>query len=748
MTEHSKITASHLSRLAVVYLRQSSASQVENNRESTQRQYALAHRARELGWPENGILIVDADLGLSGSGVVARSGFAQLTADVALGRVGLVLGLEVSRLARNNADWHRLIELAGLTNTLIGDADGIYHPALFNDRLLLGLKGAMSEAELHVLRARLDGGIRNKATRGELRRGLPVGFVWGEAEGEVLLHPDEAVVHVIRTVFARFVDMGSVRRVWKWFRDEGLKFPRRVGESGDIRWSAPEYSAIYGVLSSPVYAGAYAYGRTHREMVLDEKGACRKRVRHLKREQWSVLIRDHHQGYIDWQTYESNRKRMEENGHPRVREAAERSGAAREGRALLQGLVLCGHCGRRLRIHYSGRNAVPNYHCPGRMVREGREAYCLSVGGLRIDEAVTRVFLDALQPARFAATLAAAERVESDREAALKHWRLDVERAAFAANRAERRYQAVDPDNRLVARSLEREWEKSLKELEAARLELAQREREQPRLLKPEERDHLLTLGPDLIAVWQAQTTTSRDRKELLRTLIDDITLTVDRDRKEASLVLRWKGGQLSHLELDLPRTRAAPVQTDEETVALVRRLAEHHTDARIASILNMQGRKTARGHRFDVNRIKGLRRRQEIPARPRKSHGAAVGETVSLAQAAAVLGVAPTTLLRHLQDGLIEGEQITPSAPWRVCLSNELRSRFTSQPLDGYISMFAAMARLGTSRQSMLQKIKRGELEAIFVTAGRQKGIHVKIISAQPNLFEQAACTRGQYEA
>jgi DNA invertase Pin-like site-specific DNA recombinase len=744
MTEHSKITASHLSRLAVVYLRQSSAAQVENNRESTQRQYALAHRARELGWPESGVLIIDADLGLTGSGAVARSGFAQLTADVALGRIGLVLGLEVSRLARNNADWHRLIELAGLTDTLIGDADGIYHPALFNDRLLLGLKGAMSEAELHVLRARLDGGIRNKATRGELRRGLPVGLVWGEAEGEVLLHPDEAVVHAIRTVFARFAEMGSVRRVWKWFRDEGLKFPRRLGESGDIRWSEPEYSAIYGVLSSPVYAGAYAYGRTRRETVLDEKGHCRKRVRHLRREQWSVLIRDHHQGYVDWQTYESNRQRMDENGHPRMRgAAADRGGAVREGRALLQGLVLCGHCGRRLRVRYSGRNGVPSYHCPGKMVREAREVYCLSVGGARIDEAVTHAFLGALEPARFVATLAAAERVESDREATLKQWRLDVERAAFAASRAERRYQTVDPDNRLVARSLEREWEKSLKALEAARLELARRERERPRLLTSEERDRFLTLGPDLTTVWQAGTTTSRDRKELLRTLIDDITLTVDRERKEARLVLRWKGGELSYLDLTLPRTRAAPVQTDEETVALVRRLAEHHGDAVIASILNMQGRKTARGRRFDVNRIKGLRRRQEIPACPHPSRGA-VGEAVSLAHAAAALGVAPTTLLRYLQDGVIEGEQTTSGAPWRVRLSDELRARFTDQSLDGYISMFAAMARLGISRQAVLQKIKRGELEAIFVTAGRQKGIRVKVISTQPNLFEQAVCTRG----
>ena len=251
MNERAKITASHLSRQAIVYLRQSSAAQVENNRESTERQYALATKARELGWPEDRILVIDEDLGLSGSGSVARSGFARLTAEVALARVGLVLGLEVSRLARNNADWHRLIDLAGLTDTLIGDADGIYHPALFNDRLLLGLKGTMSEAELHVLRARLNGGIRNKAARGELRRGLPVGFVWGDEDGEVLLHPDEAVVTAIKSVFERFAETGSARRVWLWFRSEGVKFPLQMHEHAEIRWVEASYHAIHGVLANP-----------------------------------------------------------------------------------------------------------------------------------------------------------------------------------------------------------------------------------------------------------------------------------------------------------------------------------------------------------------------------------------------------------------------------------------------------------------------------------------------------------------
>ena len=743
--DRGKITTSHLSRLAVVYLRQSSPSQVENNRESTRRQYELAERARELGWAREQILGIDADLGLSGSGAAARSGFAQLTADVALGRVGLVLGLEVSRLARNNADWHRLIELAGLTDTLIADADGLYHPALFNDRLLLGLKGAMSEAELHVLRARLDGGRRSKAARGELRRGLPVGFVSGEADGEILFHPDKSVVEAVRRVFARFAELGSARRVWKWFCDQGLKFPRRQGEHGEVQWTDPQYSAIYGVLKSPIYAGAYVYGRTHQERVLDETGAGRKRVRHLGREHWPVVIRDHHQGYIDWGTWEANRPRMEQNMPAKARDKrTDKARAAREGRALLQGVALCGHCGRRLRVRYSGRNRVPQYYCVGKVVMEGNEGHCLSVGGLRLDKVVAQTFLAALEPARFTATIAAAERLESDREATLKQWRLDVDRATFAVNRAERRYRAVDPDNRLVARSLEREWEEGLRALEAAKIELAHRERQRPTVLTPEERARLLTLGPDLVTVWQSPTTTRRDQKELLRTLIEDVTLSVDRDRKEAHLVVRWKGGELSHLELELPRTRPAPVQTDEETVALVRRLARHHSDSAIAGILTLQGRKTARGYRFDTNRVKSLRQRQKILGRPRKAAADGMDDALSVRQAADVLGVAPTTLLRHLHDGLIEAEQITPGAPWRIRLTPDLKSRFLLEPPNSYVPMLAALTGLGMPRQAMVHKIKAGELDAVFVTNGRNKGIYIKMINKRPDLFEQAGIAVG----
>ena len=738
MNEHAKITGSHRSRVAIVYLRQSSASQVEHNRESTERQYALSGRARELGWPAERVVVIDEDLGLTGSGSVARAGFSRLTSEVALARVGIVLGLEVSRLARNNADWHRLIELAGLTDTLIADSDGIYHPGLFNDRLLLGLKGAMSEAELHVLRARLDGGIRNKAARGALRRGLPVGLVWGEEDGEILIHPDEAVAHAIRAVFARFAEMGSARRVWLWFREHGMKFPLRLGGQRELRWGEASYHALHSVLTNPVYAGAYVYGRHRCETVLDATGARRKRVRKLPQGDWQVLIKDHHQGYIDWQTYEANQQRMANNTQPRPHAKAQEQarGAAREGSALLQGIARCGHCGRRLRTHYRGRNAAPGYHCAGKTIVEGRGVYCLNVGGVQIDAAVAQAFLAALEPARLAATLAATERLEHDREAVLKQWRLDVERARFTVDRAERRYRAVDPDNRLVARSLEREWEESLVALDAAKAELARREHERPRVLSPDERNRLLALGPDLASVWAAPTTTPRDRKELLRTLLEEVNVRVDRDKAAAHLALRWKGGALGCIDLALPRSRPATVRTDEDTLALVRRLAPHYPDAVIAGVLNRQGRQTARGHRFDANRVGNLRRHWKILACKAKPP-AADGEIVTVRQAAAALGVAPSTLHRHVNDGLIQGEQVTPGAPWRIRLTAELKARFLATPGDGFEPIRDAMETLALPRQAVLQRVKRGELESVHVICGQRKGLWINTIDQNPSLFE-----------
>jgi DNA invertase Pin-like site-specific DNA recombinase len=732
MSELGKIKPTHRQRAAIIYVRQSSAAQVEHHRESTERQYALVDRAIELGWSRDHVTIIDEDLGLSGAGTAKRAGFARLAADVALAKVGIVLGLEVSRLARNNADWYRLLDLCGMTDTLIADADGVYHPVLFNDRLVLGLKGTMSEAELHVLRARLDGGIRNKAARGALRRGLPVGLVWGEEDGEVRFHPDDAVAGAIRTVFERFAELGSARQVWLWFRTEGLAFPLQSNGTAEIRWVTPTYTAIHHVLTNPVYAGAYAYGKTRRERYVDPDGAIRQRLRHLPRADWAVLIPGHHDGFIDWATYEANQARLGSNVHPQPHAPG---GAVREGTALLQGLATCGRCGRRLRTHYSGRNAAPGYHCAGKDLVSGRGVYCLSVGGMQIDAAVTEAFLAALTPAALEATLAAARQLDADHDAALAQWRLAVERARYEAERAERRYRAVEPENRLVARGLETEWEQRLRDLEDAERELALRESQRPRVLGLTEAQRLRTLGSDLRRVWDAPTTTVRDKKELLRALLDDVTIAVERDDDRAHLILRWRGGTLTELDVPLPRSHPPRIRTDEDSLALIQRLAPHYADAVIAGILNRQGRRTARGERFTANQVGSLRRYRGIP-RCVPPAASPDGELVTIRKAAEILEVAPSTLHRWLTAGIIVGEQLTPGAPWRIRMTDALRARFVEEAPPGYLPMLDARLRLGVSRQTVLQRVKRGELDAIHVRRGRRKGLRIKVVADHPELF------------
>ena len=736
MTENTKVSSSHLTRRAFVYVRQSSTAQVEYNRESTDRQYRLVERAIALGWHSDQINVIDRDLGISGSGLAARSGFAHMTAEVALGHVGIVLGLEVSRLARNNADWYRLLDLCGVTDTLIGDADGIYHPGLFNDRLVLGLKGTMSEAELHVLRARLNGGIRNKAERGELRRGLPIGLVFGETDGEILLDPDEAVRGAIRTIFDRFAEMGSARRVWLHFRSEGLLFPSRQHQQADIRWVVPTYTKVHEVLTNPVYAGAYIYGKTKFERFVDGNGNVRKRIRKRPQSEWPVFIRDHHQGFIDWQTFEANQRRIQSNTRPTPHQPG---GAVREGSALLQGLARCGRCSRKLRVSYSGKFSTPAYHCAGNSITNGRAEYCMRVGGKQIDAAVARAFLAALAPAGLEAALVTAQQVETDQDAVVAQIKLQVERARYEAQRAERRYRAVDPDNRLVARGLEAEWEKCLQALQSAEADLAQRETEKGRVLSNEERAQILALGKDVELVWSAPSTTDRDRKELLRTLVDEVIVHVNRETENAHLVLRWRGGLLTELDVHLPRSRPAPIRTDEDTVDLVRRLAAHYPDAVIAGILNRQGKVTAKGMRFTANRVSSLRTHWKIPCfTPSQVHQK--GDVVTIDRAAQILGIAPSTVHRWLNDGFIAGEQLTPGAPWRIRITDELRARFVDRTPPGYVAMLEATLALGVSRQTILQRVKRGELQAVHVKQGRRKGLRIKLPDAMPGLFDHVA--------
>jgi DNA invertase Pin-like site-specific DNA recombinase len=731
MSENTKLQPTHLQRTAIVYVRQSSPAQVEHNRESTLRQYALVERAATLGWQRDQISVIDEDLGMSGASSAQRLGFARLTTEVALKHVGIVLGLEVSRLARNNADWYRLLDLCGMTDTLIGDADGIYHPALFNDRLVLGLKGTMSEAELHILRARLEGGIRNKAARGELRRGLPVGFVYGEQDGEVRLHPDASVVGAIRTVFERFVELGSARQVWLWFRTQGLSFPLQCNGLSEIRWVAPTYTAIHKVLRHPVYAGAYVYGRSRVERFVNDHGGIGKRLRRVPRAQWSVLIHDHHEGYIDWATYEANQQRLGNNIRPQPHHAG---GAVREGNALLQGLAVCGHCGRRLHTHYRGNFSAPGYHCPGKALVEGRGQYCLNIGGVQIDQAVARVVLEALTPAALQASLKAVQQLAADCDSALSQWRLAVERARYEAERAERRYRIVEPENRLVARGLEAEWEKRLRELQQAQSELAIREQQRPRALDAAQFERIRALGVDLKRVWSAPATEDRDRKELLRTLLEEVIIAVKREEQCAHLTLRWRSGALTELELELPRRQAA-VRTDEDTIELIRRLAAHYPDTTIAGILNQQGRKSAYGERFTAVIVSSLRYTRAIP-RYQPPTEPPKGELLSVKQTAQRLNLAASTVHRWLAEGFIAGEQLTPGAPWMIRMSEELRARFVDQTPAGYLPMIEATKCLGVSRQTVLQRVKRGELEAVHVCRGRRKGLRIKVVSGEPDLL------------
>jgi DNA invertase Pin-like site-specific DNA recombinase len=737
MTDLSKIKPSHTQRAAFVYVRQSTPGQVEHNRESTARQYALADRACQLGWSKEQVVIVDEDLGLSGSSTDKRSGFARLTSEVALTHVGIVLGLEVSRLARNNADWYRLLELCGITDTLIGDNDGVYHPALFNDRLLLGLKGTMSEAELHIIRARLDGGIRNKAARGELRRGLPVGFIWGEQDGEVLFHPDEAVTSAIRTVFERFAEFGSARRVWLWFRSEGLSFPLQTtpaGLPGPIRWVIPTYTALHHILTNPVYAGAYTYGKTKYERYIDEHGAVRKRIRHLPMEQWAVLIPDHHPGFIDWATFQANQARLDSNTRPQPHQSG---GAVREGSALLQGLVTCGHCGRRLHVHYRGRNSAPGYHCAGKDLVNGRGVYCLNVGGTLIEQAVANAFLEAITPASVAAMRLTVEQLQTNHDAALSQWRLEVERTRYEAERAERRYRIVEPENRLVARGLETEWENRLRDLAAAEMELRRREQQRPSKLDPEQLRRLQMLGSDIRLVWTATTTTDRDRKELMRTLLEEVVLNLKRAEGHAHLTLRWRGGAITTLDVPVPRFKPMGPRTDEDTISLLRRLAALYPDEVIAGILNRQGRKTATGERFTANQVGSLRRYRNIP-RFQPPAELTTGELVSIRKAALILGMNTSSIHRWLADGFIAGEQVTPGAPWQIRITDELCARIVQQAPPEYLPMLETTMKLGVSRQTVLQRVKRGELDAVLVRQGRRKGLRIKVVGQQPKLFEQ----------
>jgi DNA invertase Pin-like site-specific DNA recombinase len=731
MGDVGKITEQHRRRRAVVYVRQSTQAQLERNHESRARQYALRERALELGWPAGSVSVVDEDLGRSGASADGRLGFKELVAEVGLGHVGLILALETSRLARSSADWHQLLDLCALTATLIADADGIYSPVEFNDRLLLGLKGTMSEAELHLIRARLQGGLRNKASRGELQLILPVGLD-REDDGRITLATDEQVRHAIGRVFELWRRCGSARQIVGELVAEDQLLPRRRPGEQRVRWARASYPAVHDLLTNPAYAGAFVFGRTRTEKTLGGDGHVRCQRRELPLEEWSVCIRDHHPGYVSWNEYQDTRARLRANVRPR----GEGGGAAREGAGLLQGMLRCGRCGRRMQVAYSGTGGkIPRYTCA-----RGRDFHvtggmCQSLGGVRLDRAVTQAFLEAVTPAGVSACAAAITEIEDRHAERVAGRRLAVERAVFEAERRQRQYDACEPENRLVARTLEARLEEALMSLEHERRALAELEQHQPEPLSGAEREALARHARELPRLWDASTTTPRERKELLRTLIVEVIVTVHPDPRRACVEIRWEGGARSELTVPLTRGGRETGRTPESTIELIARLARHHPDHQIAAILNKQGRRTGTGLQFTEARVAGVRERAGIPIAPPPD---LAGELHTVEAAARELGVAQTTIYRWLKAGLLPGEQTTPHAPWRIRLTDDIRRRFVADIPDGYLPLDQAAKRLGIARQTVLHKVQRGELHAIQVTNGQRNGLRIRVSDETAGLFDQ----------
>jgi len=655
----SRLGAEQLGRRAYVYVRQSTPDQVQHHTESRRRQYGLVERAHALGFAE--VEVIDEDLGRSASGI-ARPGFERLLAAICRGEAGAVVSIEASRLARNGRDWHTLLEFCALVGTVIIDEEGAYDPRLPNDRLLLGMKGTLSEMELSVLRQRAHEALLLKARRGELHTSVAVGYV--RAAGDRLeKDPDRRVQEAIGVVFNKFARVQSVRQVLLWLRQEGIVLPAvSYGAEGRvIVWQLPGYPAVHKLLTNPVYAGAYVFGRTGSRIHIE---ASRKRiVRGVRRspEEWTVLIRDHHEAYIDWDTYERNQRLIADNSNMKGEMVR---GSVRRGEGLLAGLLRCRRCARKLHVGYSGRGgSVARYHCQGANNNHGIAERCISFGGLRIDAAVGAEVLRLLQPEAIAAALQALGQQRQEANEQRRQGELALEQARFEAARARRQYDAVDPDNRLVAAELERRWNERLADVARLELALASAEEALPQPPQGLERERLLALGADLEQVWTHLGASVETRKQILRTLIREIVVDVVDDTLVA--VIHWQGGDHTELRVKKNRTGQHRWATDRETQGLIGELARLLPDAAIASLLNRLGKRTAKDHTWTEARVRTWR----------GDHGVAVyrdgerGERgeVNLREAAEHLGVTPMTVLRWIRELRFPARQPCLGAPWII---------------------------------------------------------------------------------
>lgn len=645
MSQSTPVTADHLRRRACLYVRQSSLQQVHDHQESTARQYALKRRALALGWAADQIVVVDDDLGISGASAAERTGFQRVVADVGLGRVGVVMGLEVSRLARNSSDWHRLLEICALSETLILDEDGVYDPAHFNDRLLLGLKGTMSEAELHMLRARLIGGQLNKARRGELWMRPPLGMVF-DAGGKLMLDPDEQVQGAVRLVFETFRRSGSAGAVVRYFREEQVAWPRRVVKGprrGALVFGELERDRVLGILHNPRYAGAYVYGRTRQRKI---RRAGQAWYRRLPREEWKVFLPDAHPGYITWEQFEANQETL----HASVQSiGADRRSAPREGVALLQGLVVCGRCGNRMTVGYvvSHGHPEPIYCCQRQVVRRAG-ATCQRLPGAAIDRAISELVLETVTPASIDVAVEVFDELRARAAEIDRAKRAQIARLREDAELAQRQFLLVKPEHRLVADNLERHWNEALQRLAAAEEAYAGTGKTQPPPVTPEMKERVAALVSDLPRVWHDPRTPARDRKRMLRLLVEDVTLLRD---DVIRLSIRWRGGATRQLECPLPLAAPDLRRTPAAVVEQVRALATEQTDAQIAETLNRRWLRTGTGLPFSRLRVRALREAYDIDSYA--EHLTKAG-WLTAPQMAEQLGVHPATAKRFAREGVL----------------------------------------------------------------------------------------------
>jgi excisionase family DNA binding protein len=659
MTSADLLPADVLRRKAVVYVRQSTPAQVQGNPESRRRQYELVDVAHRRGF--RNVEVIDDDLGRSASGCCPRPGFERLVAWLCAGEVGAVLCLDASRLARNGRDWHHLLELCGLVEARVIDLDGVYDPCRPNDRLLLGLKGSMSEFELGLLRARMLDAARAKARRGELRISVPVGYVWHREIG-LGLDPDQRLQEVIRLIFSRFRELGSARQVLLSMAADEVCFPRpsERGRLTSFDWTPIRYRNVISVLKNPFYAGAYCYGKSeHRTAIVD--GRPHKSYGHGKPlDQWQVMLKDHHDGYIGWAEFERNQKQLAANAYGKMGDAK----SGRGGRALLAGLLTCGRCGRRLTVSYSGRPpGQPVYRCdrPNQMLGQPR---CLTFGGLRVDAALAGEILRAVAPMAIEATLEA-ERMHMKSQGERRQIiELDLEQARYEAALAERRYAACDPDNRLIAAQLEKSWEAALRRVEVCQARLDAAQTPDPATPAPD----LAGLAGDLEAAWHAPGVTMRARQRLLRALVADIIADVDEAAREVILTIHWRGGQHSQLRVRKPRSGEHGCRTPDEALAVMRSMASRWSDADIAASLNRMGMRTGQGKSWTAHRVSSLRRVHGISA---YRSAEKTGEWLTMTEAAKLLGVTNHAIRRLIRSGALAAEQVVPGAPFQIRASD-----------------------------------------------------------------------------